>query len=187
MQTNEVEKFVLQAMRSPEDQNHKWALMLALEAIKILIMGHGESVIKFLCINLKANFAQRMFTLLLMMQPRWFCGGDLMNFAPDFSDVQDELISALDCEVIDFETVPAVLIGRYGPDAEEALPELLERLRRDYTNCSKSPGLTWAVYQIGGIRPEVKKLLIKIATSDDSCPHSAEIAKKALKANQIEF
>ena len=136
--------------------------------------------------GLKEHFMQRFHLLLRVLHPRWMNGGELMlRGAPPFDALKDDLLAALDCGIIDFEGFAAVLIGRYGPDARSVLPELLERLKKHRTDCSKAPGLTWAVYMIGGVSPPVREVLLEVARNEDSCPHSRPLALEILQMNDI--
>ena len=147
-----------------------------------------QQLSRMLIERLDSEVVFRFQPLLRLLLPDWINGGEgNTGIAPPFSEVRDHLISALDCGVTDYEGYCAVFIGRYGPEAEEALPELLDRLQASRTDYSKAPGLTWAVYMIGGLRPAVKALMIQIAEKDDSCPHSRKLAQKILEMNQVAF
>ena len=120
-----------------------------------------------------------------LIQPRWSIGGELRGDAPPVSDVEGPVLAAIDGNAIDANGYAAVIIGRYGPEAESVLPALIERLRKHRTDCSRAPGLTWSVYMIGGLRPEIRELMIEIVTKEDSCPHSKKLAAQILKMNQV--
>lgn len=137
-------------------------------------------------LRVREQTAMVWHTLNRTMLPPWICGAEYnVGRALPFAEVRDGLMAALECGVIDFEGFCAVLIGRYGPDAAEVLPQLLELLRQNRTDCSKAPGLTWAVYQIGGMRPAVRALLGDILRLSDSCPHSVAIARKLFRMNEL--
>lgn len=158
-----------------------------LAALKVTADG-SQNFLAELIVQLPENVMGRFHILLRMLHPRWMNGAEEMfDHAPPFEEVRESLMAALDCGVIDYEGMVAILIGRYGPDAESVLPDLIKRLRENRTDCSKAPGLTWAVYQIGGVRPDVRDLLIEIATKADSCPHSQPIAQEILRMNQITY
>jgi hypothetical protein len=126
--------------------------------------------------------------LLRILRPAWICGAwDALGHAPPFEQVRKGLFAGLDSGVIDMSGLCAVLIGMYGPDAESVLDELLGRLRKNRTDCSLALPLTWAVYQIGGIQPKVRDVLIDVARNDDSCPHAQPVAQRILAVNQINY
>lgn len=125
--------------------------------------------------------------LLRLIQPRWIQGGELRGEAPAVADVAPHVLAAIDGDAIDANGFAAVILGRYGPEAAELLPELMERLRRYRTDCSRAPGLTWSVYMIGGLRPAVRELMIEIVTLQDSCPHSKKLAAQILTMNEVQY
>lgn len=135
---------------------------------------------------LERSVPSGFFLLLRLLHPAWTNGGDkLFDRAPPFEELKPKLLAALDSGQIDFDGAVAILIGRYGPDAQSVLALLLRKLRKERTNCSLAAGLTWAVYQIGGLRRSVKMVLLKVAREKDSCPHARPIARMILGMNRI--
>jgi hypothetical protein len=126
--------------------------------------------------------------LLRILRPAWICGAwDVLGKAPPFAQVREGLFKGLDSGVIDMSGLCAVLVGMYGPEAESVLDELLDRLRENRRDCTVALPLTWAVYQIGGMQPKVRDVLIDVARNDDSCPHAQPVAQRILAVNQISY
>lgn len=128
-----------------------------------------------------------VFWLLRLIQPRWVLGGEFPGDAPPLAEVAPHVLAAIDGNAIDANGYSAIIIGRYGPEAEGLLPDLLDRLRKHRTDCSRAPGLTWSVYMIGGLRPTIRDLMIEIVTLKDSCPHSKKLAAQILSMNQVAY
>ena len=149
--------------------------------------GLGEPTASLLAmLHEDTSVFQAVVWLLRFVEPQWLVGGELRSDAPPVDAIAEHVLAAIDGDAIDANGYAAVLLGRYGPDAEELLPALLERLRANRTNCSRAPGLTWSVYMIGGLRPAVRELMIEIVTKADSCPHSKKLATRILRMNQVE-
>ncbi len=118
--------------------------------------------------------------------PEWMQGGlDFHSCAVTLDEIAPIALQYIDSGPIDFNTLGAVLIGMYGPDAAKYLPDLLQRLERDWQDCSRAPGLAWAIYMIGGTRPAVREWLVKLATDSRACPHAKETAIRILEMNEI--
>ena len=150
------------------------------------IAGVIERLVKLL--GERRYVGQAVRILLRIMRPSWSCGAwDVLAYAPAFEKVKDGLLRGLATDVIDFSGLCAVLIGMYGQEAESVLDDLLQRLRAERTDCSVALPLTWAVYQIGGMRPAVREVLIEVARHDNSCPHAQPVAQRILEVNQVAY
>ena len=106
-----------------------------------------------------------LFLLERLIRTAWMCGGTPLQSRPSFSLVGPALMEVVRHGPIDMNGFAATLIGRYGPEAADVLPELLELLLQPKVrgNCGLAPGLAWAAYQIGGMCGAVKEAFLRIA------------------------
>jgi len=131
---------------------------------------------------------QVLMLLLETNTPSWMMANeDAVADAVILSELAPKALHIIDSGINDYQSFGAVLIGQYGPDAMAYLDELLQRLDRDWQDCSRAPGLTWAVYQIGGLRESVRSRIIRIATHPSACPHAKKTAQMILDANEVSY
>lgn len=126
--------------------------------------------------------------LLMLNRPSWIAGGERhFSDAAPLDVVADRLLEFTKNGPIDFQTIGAIVLGNYGPEAEPYLGRVLALLEEGIGDCSMAPGLTYAAYMIGGLRPDVRALFEKILTTPRACPHSKQIARKVFQMNQLEL